>query len=58
MAKKYVEGKFKKIKLLMSFLTILRNLDEVFNCESVFGFNACALRKNIYKQILDQVTNG
>jgi hypothetical protein len=51
---KYVEAKFRKIKLLMQFLTLVKKLCEEFNCKNLFGFNGYELQKKIYKEIAKQ----
>ena len=48
---KQVEGKYKRIKLLLSFLTLAKRLVKEFNCLDVFGFNGWDLQKKIYEQI-------
>lgn len=55
---KYVEIKFKKIKLLMQFLTILKKMCEIFDCKNLFGFNGYELQKKIYKEIAKQAEGG
>lgn len=55
---KYIEGKFKKIKLLIQFLTILKNMCEAFDCKNLFGFNGYELQKKIYKEIAKQAEGG
>lgn len=55
---KYVEGKFKRIKLLMQFLTIVKKLREAFDCSSVFGFSCQELQTKIYKEIARQAEGG
>lgn len=55
---KYVEGKFKKIKLLMQFLTLLKKLCEEFDCKNVFGFDGYELQKKIYNEIAERAKGG
>lgn len=55
---KYVEGKFKRIKLLLSFLTLLKKMAEAFDCKSVFGFSAYDLQTKVYDEIAKQAKGG
>lgn len=55
---KYVEGKFKRIKLLLSFLTLLKKMAEAFDCKDVFGFSAYDLQKKVYDEIAKQAKGG
>lgn len=55
---KHVEGKFRKIKLLMQFLTLLKKLCEEFDCKQVFGFSGYELQKVIYNEIAQRAKGG
>ena len=55
---KYVEAKFRKIKLLMQFLTLVKKLCEEFDCKNLFGFNGYELQKKIYAEVAKQAKGG
>ena len=55
---KYVEAKFRKIKLLMQFLTLVKKLCEEFDCKKLFGFNGYELQKKIYNEVANQTKGG
>lgn len=55
---KYIESKFKKIKLLMQFLTLIKKLCVEFECKNLFGFNGYELQKKIYKEIAKLAEGG
>ena len=55
---KYVEAKFKKIKLLMQFLTLVKKICEEFDCKNLFGLNGYELQKKIYEEVARQAKGG
>ena len=56
--KKYVEKKFKRIKLLMQFLTILKSLCDEFDCQKEFGFSGFKLQDKVYELIAKLSAGG
>lgn len=56
--KKYTEKKFKKIKLLMQFLTLLKRLCDEFDCPKDFGFSGFKLQDKIYELIAKLSAGG
>ena len=55
---KYVESKFRKIKLLMQFLTLIKKLGEEFDCKKLFGFSSYEVQKKIYDEVANQAKGG
>lgn len=48
---RYIEAKYRKIKLLMQFLTLIKKLCEEFDCKNIFGFNGYEIQKKIYSEM-------